>query len=253
MDIREIRFPNGNRAQAVIAPIGTRAIDLVPALGLPQSQALILITGGASKMDEQIHANLLQQLAAGIAHFAASLHALVIDGGTQAGVMALIGEGVARQPSKPTLLGISPSGRITYPGKSKSVKEHKMRPLEPNHSHFVLVKADEWGDETATMYDLAKVLSEERPSLAVLINGGAIAKSEVLHNVRQRRPIIVIQGSGRLADEIANIRQEQPSSIADPALAEIITQGHLHFFPLTSSVLELEQLAQQILSSNKKD
>jgi hypothetical protein len=109
MDIREIRFPNGNRAQAVIAPIGTRAIDLVSALGLPQSQALILITGGASKMDEQIHSNLLEQLAFGIARFAASLHALVIDGGTQAGVMALIGEGTARQPSKPTLLGISPN------------------------------------------------------------------------------------------------------------------------------------------------
>src|SRR4051794_36576566 len=142
MNKQEIHFSNENRAQAVIAPIGTRAIDLVPALDLPQLQAIILIAGGASKMDEQLHSNLLQQLAFGIAHFAASLHALIIDGGTQAGVIALIGEGTAQQPSKPTLLGVSPSSRITYPGKSKSVTERKMRPLEPNHSHFVLVEAD---------------------------------------------------------------------------------------------------------------
>ncbi len=204
MNKREIHFLNGNRAQAVIAPIGTRAINLVRTLNLPQSQATILIAGGASKMDVFIHSNLLQLFAFG----------LIIDGGTQAGVIALIGEGVARQPSKPTLLGISPAGRITYPGKSESVTERKMRPLEPNHSHFVLVEANEWGDETTTMYDLANLLSEDRPSLAVLINGGANAKNEVLYNVRQRRPIIVIQGSGRLADEIARIRQEQPSSIA---------------------------------------
>src|SRR5882762_2814951 len=207
MNKQEIHFPNGNRAQAVIAPIGTRAIDLVRALDFPQPRASILIAGGASKMDEQIHPNLMQ-LFVGIAHFAASFHALIIDGGTQTGVMALIGEGVAQQPSKPTLLGISPAGRITYPGKSESATERKMRPLEPNHSYFVLVEANEWGDETATMYDLANVLSEDRPSLAVLINGGAIAKSEILHNVRQRRPIIIIQGSGRLADEITRIRQE---------------------------------------------
>src|SRR6266849_4081187 len=204
MNKREIHFPDGNRVQAIIAPISTRAIDLVRALDLPQPRSIILIAGGASKMDEHIHPNLMQ-LSFGIAHFAASFHTLVIDGGTQTGVMALIGEGVTRQPSKPTLLGISPAGRITYPGKSESVTEHKMRPLEPNHSHFVLVEANAWGDETATMYDLANVLSEDRPSLAVLINGGAIAKSEILHNVRQRRPIIVIQGSGRLADEITRI------------------------------------------------
>src|SRR5258708_1069435 len=248
MNKREIHFLNGNRAQAVIAPIGTRAINLVRTLNLPQSSCAILIAGGASKMDVFIHSNLLQLFAFGIAHFAASFHALIIDGGTQAGVMALIGEGVARQPSKPTLLGISPAGRITYPGKSESVTERKMRPLEPNHSHFVLVEANEWGDETTTLYDLPNLLSEDRPSLAVLINGGANAKNEVLYNVRQRRPIIVIQGSGRLADEIARIRQEQPSSITDPALAEIISQGNLHFFPLTSPVLELEQMAQRILS-----
>jgi hypothetical protein len=82
----------------------------------------------------------------------------------------------------------------------------------------------------------------------VLINGGSIAKSEVLHNVRQRRPIMVIEESGRLADEIARLWQEKPSSISDPQLTEIILHGEIHVFPLTGSATELVQLTQRLLA-----
>lgn len=247
MDKQEIQFPNGNRAQAVIPPVGTRATDLVQTLGIPQPKAVILIAGGAGRMDEQIHPNLIQLFTHGIAHVAASLGALVIDGGTQAGVMALMGQGMAEQQRRPTLLGVSPAGSVTYPGKSTDKTSSEEVPLDPNHSHFVLVETDEWGGETETMYELAKVFSQGCPSVAVLINGGAIAKNEVLHNVRQRRPIIVIEGSGRLADEIAWILHERPSSLSDPKLAEITTYGDLYLFPLTGSAKELEQLTQRLL------
>jgi len=172
---------------------------------------------------------------------------LIIDGGTQAGVMAIMGQAVAEQQRRSTLLGVAPAGSVTYPGKSTKMSGNEAAPLDPNHSHFVLVETDEWGGETETMYELAKTLSAGRPSVAVLINGGPIAKREVLYNVRQRRSIIVIESSGRLADEIARLWQEKESSISDPQLAEIILHGDIHMFPLSGSAMELVQLTQRLL------
>lgn len=247
MNKREIHFPNGNVAQAILPPAGTRATDLLHTLNIRQPNAVIIIAGGASKMDAQVHPDLDRLFTRGIAQVATSARALIIDGGTQAGVMAIMGQAVAEQQRRSTLLGVAPAGIVTYPGKSTGMISNECVPLDPNHSHFVLVETDEWGGETETMYELAKTLSAGRPSVAVLINGGSIAKSEVLHNVRQRRPIIVIQGSGRLADEIARLWQEKPSSISDAQLSEIILLGDIHLFPLTGSAMELAQLTQRLL------
>ena len=247
MNKREIHFPNGNLAQAILPPAGTRATDLLHTLNIRQPNAVIIIAGGASKMDAQVHPDLDRLFSRGIAQVATSTRALIIDGGTHAGVMASMGQAVAEQQRRSTLLGVAPAGVVTYPGKSSAMSGSESVPLDPNHSHFVLVETDKWGGETETMYELAKALSADRPSVAVLINGGSIAKSEVLHNVRQRRPIIVIEGSGRLADEIARLWQEKPSSISDPQLSEIILHGDIHLFPLTGSAMELAQLTQRLL------
>jgi hypothetical protein len=251
MKIQEISFPNGNRALAVIPPIGTRAIDLMRALGIPQPKVLIMIAGGAARMDERDHPNLMRLFTDSIAQIASTHNALVIDGGTQSGVMELMGQGIAKQQQRPVLLGISPAGSVTFPGKKRQKVGSEEVPLDPNHSHFVLVETNEWGGETETMYELAKVFSESCPSVAILIDGGAIAKNEVLYNVRQKRPIIVIEGSGRFADEIARILHERSSLGADPDLTEIASQGKLHLFPLIGSTLEFEQLTQRLLDEQQ--
>jgi len=245
--IQEISFPNGNRALAVIPTTGSPASYLVHALGIPQPKSLIMIAGGAARMDERDHANLKRLFSNGIAHIAAIHNALVIDGGTQAGVMELMGQGIAQQPRRPVLLGISPAENITYPGKTTHRAGNEQTPLDPNHSHFVLVDSNEWGGETETMYELAKVYSQSCPSVAILINGGAIAKDEALYNVRQKRPIIVIEGSGRFADEIVRILHNESSLNSDPDLTEIINQGKLYLFPIAGSALELELLIQRLL------
>ena len=248
MNKREIHFPNGNLAQAILPPAGTRATDLLNTLNIRQPNAVIIIAGGASKMDEQVHPDLDRLFTRGTAQVAASARALIIDGGTHAGVMTIIGQAVAEQQRRTTLLGVAPAGIVTYPGQSTEIRGKECVPLDPNHSYFVLVETDEWGGETDTMYELAKTLSAGHPSVAILINGGSVAKSEVLHNVRQRRPIIVMEGSGRLADEIARLWQEKPSSIPDPQLAEIILHGNIHVFPLAGSTMELVQLAKRLLN-----
>ncbi len=248
MQKREIHFPNGNRAQAIFLPAGAHVTgDLLLTLGIQQPNAVIIITGGASEMDKQAYPDLARLFTHGIAQVAASTKALIIDGGTQVGVMAIMGQAVAGQRRRSTLLGVAPAWSVTYPGKATGMDDNKGVPLDPDHSHFVLVETAEWGSETETMYELAQALSRDCPSLAVLINGGSIAKNEVLYNVRQQRPIIVIEGAGRLADEIARLWREKPSSIPDPQLAEVILHGNVHVFPLTGPATELVQLTKRLL------
>lgn len=247
MNQQEIHFPNGNRAQAIIVPPGTHVTAILRTLSIPPPKTVIIIIGGASQMSKQFNPDLVRLFTSGIAHLLPSTDTLFIDGGTEAGVMAIIGQGVAKQQPRPTLLGVSPAGSVTYPGKLTNKSSAEKIPLDPNHSHFVLVETDEWGGETDTMYELAQSLSEHHPSVAVLVDGGSIAKNEVLYNVRQRRPIIIFEGSGRLADAVARLWREKPSSIPDPVLAEIIMHGDLHLFPLTGSTTELAQLTLRLL------
>ena len=205
---------------------------------------MIIVTGGAGGLDkdmesnEELRSRLVQLFSRGIARAAVDADALIIDGGTQSGVMALIGQGVADRGRKSVLLGVSPAGKVTYPGGPAEGSVEDGGPLDPNHSHFVLVQADEWGGETETMYELAEALaqgvlgppppaegagtqddeekmpSKEIPVVTVLVSGGldGIAKGEALRSVRHGWPIIVVEGSGRLADEIVRLWKKKKKS-----------------------------------------
>lgn len=285
----EITFPNGNRAQLVAPPAGTDAADILNALGIEQPEALIMITGGAANLDRDMKANdelrsrLVQLFSRGVARAAVDIGALIIDGGTHSGVMALMGQGVADRGRKSSLLGVAPTGKVTYPGGPAEGSIEDGAPLDPNHSHFVLVQSDKWGGETDTMYELAEALANrvldppppadesssaqdgaeaspaKIPVVTVLASGGLIAKDEVLRSVRQGWPIIVVQGSGRLADRIAKLwkkaekKRSKCASTADPVMAEITDEGSIQLFPMDGPVAGLEQLVSGQLRRLRKD
>src|SRR5215472_15611597 len=101
------------------------------------------------------------------------------------------------------------------------------------------------------MYHLAEAYAKNCPSLAILVNGGAIARNEVLYNVRQSRPIIVMEGSGRLADQIATALHTSSTIDSYPDLAEILNKGKLNVFPITDSPVALEQLIQHLINEQR--
>lgn len=235
---QEIVFPNNNVAKLVAALRGTPMASLIESLGISSPKNLILLIGGADKLDEKLTSRLTQLFSRGIARAAADAEALIVDGGTQAGVMQIMGQSIADRGRKSSLLGVAPAGKVTYPG-GPSLASDDSAPLDPNHSHFVLVDGKEWGSETETLFELAAAFNV--PVLAILVNGGAIAKDELLQSVRQNWPVIVIEGSGRLADDVAALKK-QPSQIEDPVLAEIVEEGDLRIFPITGALEDFERM-----------
>ena len=53
--------------------------------------------------------------------------------------------------------------------------------------------------------------------------------------------MIVIEGSGRLADEVAELKKLS-SQIEDPMLAEIVEEGDLRIFPMTGALEDFERM-----------
>jgi len=239
-----ITFDNGNRAIVVTAPGdgGTKAI--LDALGIPSPRAVILLFGGAAGLDDSRKAHLATLFADGVTPVAADLGALIIDGGTQSGVMAMMGEAVAARPGTCRLLGIAPKGKVTHPEISGASIVSDGAPLERNHSHFVLVESNEWGGETPKMLELARAFNAT--IVAILVNGGTIAADEALQSVRNGWKLLVVEGSGRFADELsAAIRDSQSAKSAK--VIEITRTDRVALFRIDDGVEKFRDQLRRML------
>ncbi len=254
--VETVQFDNINRAKLVRVTNDAKGDEILQALGLTtQPKALITISGGAqlldqkTTLDEHLDKRLTQLFSRGIARTAADIGAALIDGGANSGVMAMMGQGVADRGYKSPLIGVLPAPLVRYPGSADIPPQLQAQAadLEPNHSHFVLVNTPQWGGETNVMYHLAEAIAPSIPALTVLVNGGDLACEEVLRSVRLGWPVIVVSGSGRLADEISQLYQEQTDFIPDPRLAEIINDGHIFLLPVDARVEELERMIRRLL------
>jgi SLOG in TRPM, prokaryote len=239
-----ISFENGNRAVVVTAPRDASAQAILDALEIVSPRAVILLFGGAAGLDNSRKTHLANLFADGVAPVAAELGALIIDGGTQSGVMAIMGEAVAQHPGKCRLLGIAPKGKITHPEIAAASAVSDGAPLEPHHSHFVLVESAEWGGETQKMLELARAFNAQ--IIAILVNGGAIAADEALQSVRNGWQLLVIEGSGRFADELsAALRDGQV--VKSVEVSEIARSGRVTLFHVDDAAEKLRDELRRML------
>jgi hypothetical protein len=241
----EIAFDNGNHAVVVTVPRDTDAQTILKALDIAQPHALIMVFGGAKGLDDSRKARLAELFTDAIAPAAAELGALIIDGGTQSGVMAMMGEAVARYPGTCQLLGIAPKGKITHPEIAGASAVSDGAPLEPNHSHFVLVESAEWGGETGKMLELAGAF--KMPVVAILVNGGAIAADEALRCVRNGWQLLVVEGSGRFANELS-VAVRDGQSAKSVEVSEIARSGRVALFHVDEPAMTLKHELHRLLS-----
>jgi hypothetical protein len=218
MQNETITFPDGNAASALHVTPRATAATILRQLEIPAPQALVVLNGGTAELAPALQARLASALADGLARVAAAWGLTVITGGTDAGIFHLFGAGLARWGRRAPCIGVAVGSLVTYPGHADGEA-----PLEPNHSHFVLVKGARWGAETKTLYALAAALAQDCPSLAVFAGGGAITVREMQMNVVQGRPMLLLAGSGRATDAVLAARAGQPAE--DSRIQEIAHQG----------------------------
>ena len=173
----------------VEARAGAGGDELLAALGLQAPRATVILNGSTAEGDPGL-AGVLGELAAAVKRERLT----VVTGGTDAGIFALFGAAMG-DPTAP-LIGVAPSERAGVP-------------LEPHHTHVVLVDGDTWGDETPALLGLADALGRLAPSVAVICGGGEGTRTEVAGHQRAGRPIVAVAGSGGVADELAGVAPSQ--------------------------------------------
>ncbi|MGK5681977.1 hypothetical protein [Actinoplanes sp. URMC 104] len=196
----------------------------VASLGLGGPHPALVVVGGAGRMgDERALAAVFDEL---IAPAVRAHRAIAVDGGTDAGVMRLLGRSRAAGAPFP-LVGVAAYGTVTYPGHEGVNPDSAL--LDGNHSHFVLVPGDTWGDEAAYLAAVASALAGDRPSVTVLANGGDISLADAEHSLAHRRPVLVLSGTGRSADRLAaavttpaHCRDERLAAIAGSPLVRVV-------------------------------
>lgn len=217
--------------------------EIVANLELAAPTRVLLLHGGASLMSAHGLLAVRTLLEEGVAQAIGRKRVAVLDGGTQTGVAQMMGEGRARAKATFPLIGICPEAEVTWPGGPTASGRHL---LDPHHTHFVLTSGERWGDETPYLFALAEALAADAPSLALLINGGAIAKREILANVACGREIVVTRGSGRLADQIADICSGDLAP-PDNDFVAIAHKGKITIIELAEGSQRLSELLRQKL------
>jgi hypothetical protein len=217
--------------------------QIVEALALPQPRGLVILNGGTAQLDPALQGQLGLALGQGLARLVAEDSFTAITGGTDAGIFHLFGQGLGRWGCTAPCIGVAVRDLVSWPGQPAGEAA-----LEPHHSHFVLVDGQRWGDETETMYALAAALAVDCPSVAIFAGGGEIAIHEMLANVQQQRPMILLAGSGRAVDDVLAARHGQTP--ADPRISAIAGQGRLLAHGLASPPASLQALVRQVLGGS---
>jgi hypothetical protein len=249
----EITFPNGNQARKVVAQPGVSTADLIKNLGIDHPKALICISGSADSLDSEFGKFLLPLFSRGVVHTSIEQQAVILDGGTYSGVMALVGEAVSDHDHKAVLLGVAPANVVRYPEGPDPSNVSTAADLDPNHTHFLLSEGQKWGDETRRMFEAADYLSSatedstqgQKIPVAMVLAGGrltGISRKEVVQAVRRGWPVVVIEGSGELADRIAFYLRNPKDTIQEPEISEIIEEGKLCLYPLKGPARGFKEL-----------
>jgi SLOG in TRPM, prokaryote/SMODS and SLOG-associating 2TM effector domain 1/Protein of unknown function (DUF4231) len=182
---------------------------------LTGARPVILVCGGA-KLDGKEAQRCLEELGPAVSDAAFAASAAVVDGGTDAGVMSIVGRArAADSKAIPVLVGVAPRRKVLLPGERGDGVA-----LEPNHTHAVLAPGAEFGAERETLFDITAALAGPHPVAVVLAGGGAQARNEALETARRGWPLLVLAGTGGTADEVAAHRAGRRGDKEIAGLAE---------------------------------
>jgi len=234
-------FENGRTAEAIRLGDSTDLAVALRQIQLFPPHPVIVVVGGASGLEESDLNHLRPLFVRGLIPVAERLSAVVVDGGTDSGVMRLIGQEHAERGAKFPLIGVAVADKVAAPDTVPS--DPTAIQLEPHHTHFVLVPGAKWGDESPWLARVASLLVGNLPSMTVLANGGNIAWQDVSESIGSGRPVLVIGGSGRTADILANALHGQ---VTDGRAGALVASGLVRSIDVTEG---FDALSQALLST----
>ena len=193
MLIRQISLKRGVTVKAANISNGHEIQEALTELEIPHPKNTIVLVGGAGGIGF-IDKFPMRKAVGIVAQLAQETGSVVVDGGTQAGIMTEIGRQRRKNKFTFPLIGVVFETLL--------MQEKPASILDENHTHFFLIPGSNWGDESSWISKIATVIAGGHQSITVLVNGGNISRSDVEYSLLENRPTFVMRGTGRLADEI---------------------------------------------------
>ena len=193
MNISQISFKGDNTAKAAYISDNADIDKAIEELYIPHPKTVIVLVGGAGGIG-WLDKFPMRKAIGIVARLAEETQSIVIDGGTQAGIMTEIGRQRKRNRFSFPLIGVVFDSLL--------MQQDPQSILDPNHTHFFLIPGQDWGDESAWISKIATNIAGDKKSITILVNGGNISRTDVEYSLLENRPTFVIRGTGRLADEI---------------------------------------------------
>jgi len=190
---RQFSLENDLKVTALVIAEEKEIQEALTKSGIAHPRPVIVLIGGAKGINwfEQFPMRRAIKL---IARLAEETGSAVIDGGTKSGIMKEMGKQRAQNKYSFPLIGVMFDNLLQR-------RDPKVT-MEPNHTHFLLVPGERWGDESVWISRIATQVAGDKKSITVLVNGGKVAKNDVDFSTQADRPIFVMRGTGRMADEL---------------------------------------------------
>ncbi|CAF1369818.1 unnamed protein product [Rotaria sp. Silwood1] len=253
-----------------------------------QKPVLILSVYGGAKyftMTERLEKEFIK----GVIDAATMADAWILTAGIDNGISKLVGEGISHYrllqeyPNKVKCIGMTMWGTINEDTRLelKNASTNLLKPIserqipdnaqeynetiERNHTHCILFDSGRLNEYLSDsqrhrfVIEACKDTDNNHTCYAVtIIVGGDLSSLEVLQNdIEQKRPIVLIQGSGRLADVLAMLVEQTSNSDRNqhqnPSKQEI-EQALRRFYPSVSNsdVSTAKRRIQKILQEENR-
>ncbi|CAF0766794.1 unnamed protein product [Rotaria sp. Silwood1] len=198
---------------------------------------IMCIIGGAKyfKLNERLEREFMK----GIIKAALGADGWIVTTGFKAGVVQLVGEAihdhkVTNPRSHITAIGFSKWGATknrtslittkiaTNSNQNTTINTSKRRKgeqeLEPNHTHFLLLDDGTYygydiGDYRTKFVLEASRYKEDAPVVTIVVEGGPDTLSTIYKDLSYRIPVVLVNGSGRVPNLLANFLNRTESMI----------------------------------------
>uniref|UniRef100_A0A8C6UJC9 Transient receptor potential cation channel, subfamily M, member 2 n=1 Tax=Neogobius melanostomus TaxID=47308 RepID=A0A8C6UJC9_9GOBI len=211
---------------------------------------LISVTGGAKNF--YLKARLKNMFHRGLIKVAQTTGAWILTGGTNTGVMKHVGQAVRSYALSSSLNGhivaigvatwgiihnrhtlVNPEGSFPAHYDADAKGQGHLSCLDHNHTHFLLVDNGthgQYGVEIELRALLEKCISGKNgvtiPVVCVVLDGGPGTLNTMYNAMLNGTPCVVLEGSGRIADVVANVA-ELPVSRVTIALIQQLMKNFL--------------------------
>jgi TRPM family ion channel len=190
---RQIPLKRGLTVHAVNITEDDEIAQALAELEIPHPKPVIVLVGGAGGIGFWDKFPMRKAIRI-VCRLAEETGSVVVDGGTQAGIMKEIGAQRKRNKFSFPLIGVV-FDSLLMQQEPKSI-------LDPNHTRFFLIPGEDWGDESSWISKIATAIAGDQKSITILVNGGNISRTDVQYSLLENRPAFVMRGTGRMADEI---------------------------------------------------